>query len=132
MELTEAISHINGVGEAIKAIADKGKAVLAIENKFQKQLLKIAEQEAELKTLRGYKRSFEILSGASPVTICPQCDGNGGMYIDMGEQGTAAEQCGKCEGAGVIDKTLLPQPLVPLTTERTNESVTSDSDDLPF
>ena len=66
--------------------------------------LLIKELKIELDEAKRFKRYFNLLASASNVQICQQCDGYGGGYIDMGEQGAEGWECDVCSGAGIVDK----------------------------
>jgi len=60
----------------------------------------------KLNEANRFKRYFNLLAPASNVEICPKCDGAGGFTWDIEEQGAGGEECGYCDGAGIVDKSV--------------------------
>jgi len=104
MEYKEAKEIVGKFKEAITKLEWDASSYYSTKERCQKLEDKNKELKTELDEAKRFKRYFNLLASASNVQICQQCDGYGGGYIDMGEQGAEGWECDVCSGAGIVDK----------------------------
>jgi hypothetical protein len=104
MEYKEAKEIVGKFKEAITKLEWDASSYYSTKERCQKLEEKNKELKTELDEAKRFKRYFNLLASASKCQICPQCDGAGGFTWDMGEQGGGGEECGNCEGAGIVNK----------------------------
>ena len=104
MEYKEAKEIVGKFKEAITKLEWDASSYYSTKERYQKLEDKNKELKTELDEAKRFKRYFNLLASASNVQICQQCDGCGGGYIDMGEQGADGWECDVCSGSGIVDK----------------------------
>lgn len=103
MEYKEAKEIVGKIKEAITKLEWDASSYYSTKERCQKLEDKNKELKTELDEAKRFKRYFNLLASASNVQICPQCDGSGCFTWDMGEQGGGVEECGYCEGSGIVN-----------------------------
>lgn len=102
MTTKEAIKIIEDFAEATRILKVEASTAEHNRNSVSSLRQRVKELEAESRQNRNLQRNITMLEKASGFEICKQCDGDGGVYIDMGEAGAEGYECDVCNGAGII------------------------------